>query len=112
MEEALEGRHREEVRAIEADAAQLLVDSKPEWAWEEHQKALVHRVRYRLHRQMVHAELIDLPEAVGNCFSEFADFRVGEVSERGFVHEFNAREELIVLNEEMVSATRWSAAWI
>ena len=106
MEEALEGREREEVRAIEADAAKLLVESKPEWAWEEHQRVLVQRVRYRLHRQMVHAELIDLPEAVGNCFSEFADFRVGGASERGFVHEFNAREEVNVLNEEMVCRRR------
>ena len=64
------------------------------------------RVRYRLHRQMVHAELIDLPEAVGNCLSEFSDFRVAEASERFFLHKFNAREEVIVLNEEMVCRRR------
>ena len=64
------------------------------------------RVRYRLHREIVHAELLDLPEAVGQCFSEFADFRVGEASERGFSHEFNAREEVIVLNEEIVCRRR------
>ena len=106
LEEALVGRTREEVRSIEEDAARLLVGMKPEWAWHEHQKVLVLRVRHRLHRSMVHAELIDLPEAVGNCFSEFEDFRVGDRSERGFEHEFNSREEVVVLNEEMVCRRR------
>ena len=96
LEDALRGKGRDEVHSIEEGAVMMLVESKPEWAWEEHQLMLAQRVRYRARRKRVHADLHGLPEVVGSRFLDFGDFRTGDANMKGFVHEFTAVEEVFV----------------
>jgi hypothetical protein len=100
LEDALRGKGREEVHAIEEGAVMLLIENTPEWAWEEHQTVLAQRVRYRARRKRVHADLHGLPEMVGERFLEFGDFRVGDANLKGFVHQFSAVDEVKVLADD------------
>lgn len=100
LEDALLGKGREEVHSIEEGAVMLLIESKPEWAWEEHQTVLAQRVRYRARRKRVHADLHGLPEVVGERFLEFGDFRVGDANMKGFVHAFTSVEEVKVMDDD------------
>ena len=94
--EVLRGKGRDEVHSIEEGAVMMLVESKPEWAWEEHQVMLAQRVRYRARRKRVHADLHGLPEVVGSRFLDFGDFRTGDANMKGFVHKYTAVEEVWV----------------
>ena len=100
LEDALRGKGREEVHAIEEGAVMLLIESQPEWAWEEHQSVLAQRVRYRARRRRVHADLHGLPEMVGERFLEFGEFRVGDANLKGFVHAFSSVDEVKVMEED------------
>ena len=100
LEEALEGKNREEVNDVEDRAAWMLRGRYPDNPWKDHQQYLYLRVDRRLARDVERVQLGAMPVLAARRFREYGKFTKGSVYAKGKGnHQYSTRDYVTVAGE-------------